>query len=104
MRHLPNGGANHAPLFIGLPGLQLVIPRGSNKLVRDVKAATRIPVMGHADGVCSVFIDRAAAPAKAAAIAVDSKTNYPAACNAAETLLVHAAALSTVRKLARCRT
>ena len=78
--------------------VQLVIPRGSNKLVRDIKAATRIPVMGHADGVCSVYIDEHADADMAARVAVDSKTQYPAACNAAETLLVHAAAVSTVRR------
>lgn len=76
--------------------IDLVIPRGSNKLVRDIKAATRIPVMGHADGVCAVYLDAAADVAKAAAIAVDAKTHYPAACNAAETLLVHEAVVGSV--------
>lgn len=76
--------------------IDLVIPRGSNALVRDIKARTRIPVMGHADGVCSVYIDAAADAVKAASIAVDAKTQYPAACNAAETLLVHRDALTTV--------
>lgn len=77
---------------------QLVIPRGSNALVRDIKAATRIPVMGHADGICLVYIDGAADPRKASTIALDSKVNYPAACNAAETLLVSASILETVRQ------
>lgn len=76
--------------------LQLVIPRGSNKLVSDIKATTRIPVLGHADGICAVYIDQHAARDKAISIAVDAKTNYPAACNAAETLLVHEATLATV--------
>ena len=65
--------------------------------MREIKAATRIPVMGHADGVCSVYVDAHANAEMAARIAVDSKTQYPAACNAAETLLVHIDALHTVR-------
>ena len=69
--------------------IDLVIPRGSLRLVREVKAATRVPVLGHADGICHVYVDATADAAVAAALAVDAKTNYPAACNAAETLLVH---------------
>lgn len=106
--------------------IDLVIPRGSAALVKSIQASTRIPVMGHADGLCSIYLDKAAvttlpataattdaaaaaaaaSPASAAAAAtvaalqavqiaeavrliVDSKCNYPAACNAAETLLVH---------------
>lgn len=85
-----------APSAYAASAVQLVIPRGSNALVRDIKARTRIPVMGHADGVCSVYVDAAADGVKAASIAVDAKTHYPAACNAAETLLVHREALATV--------
>ncbi|KAI9190389.1 glutamate-5-semialdehyde dehydrogenase [Blastocladiella emersonii ATCC 22665] len=75
--------------------IDLVIPRGSASLVRHIKDNTRIPVLGHADGICSVFLDASADPALAARVVVDSKTQYPAACNAAETLLVHADVVST---------
>ncbi|EKM50187.1 uncharacterized protein PHACADRAFT_153632 [Phanerochaete carnosa HHB-10118-sp] len=75
--------------------IDLVIPRGSNSLVRSIQNSTRIPVMGHADGLCAVYLDQAADAEKAARITVDSKTDYPAACNAAETLIVHEALLST---------
>lgn len=69
--------------------IDLVIPRGSNALVSYIKANTRIPVLGHADGVCHVYVDSTASGEAAAAIAVDAKTDYPSACNAMETLLVH---------------
>ena len=71
--------------------VDLIIPRGSNELVRAIKDATRIPVMGHADGLCHVYVDAGADVAMAARITRDAKTQYPAVCNAAETLLVHAA-------------
>jgi len=76
--------------------IDLIIPRGSNELVRSIMDSTRIPVLGHADGICAVYIDKAADVAKAAAVAVDSKAQYPAVCNAAETLLVHREALARV--------
>jgi len=69
--------------------IDLVIPRGSNALVRSIKDASRIPVLGHADGVCSVYVDEHADLDKAVRICADSKTQYAAACNAMETLLVH---------------
>lgn len=73
--------------------IDLVIPRGSNALVSYIKANTRIPVLGHADGVCHVYVDESADADTASKIAVDSKTDYPSACNAMETLLLHKSTL-----------
>ncbi|ODQ59916.1 hypothetical protein WICANDRAFT_30157 [Wickerhamomyces anomalus NRRL Y-366-8] len=69
--------------------IDLVIPRGSNELVRNIKSNTKIPVLGHADGICSIFVDKAADLEMASKIVFDAKTNYPAGCNAVETLLIH---------------
>jgi glutamate-5-semialdehyde dehydrogenase len=69
--------------------VDLIIPRGSNEFVKYVQDNTRIPVLGHADGICHLYVDREADFDKAIAIAIDAKTQYPAACNAIETLLIH---------------
>ncbi|BGO92439.1 hypothetical protein NBRC10512_000513 [Rhodotorula toruloides] len=76
--------------------VDLVIPRGSNSLVRSIQNGTRIPVMGHADGLCAVYVDESAVEKKAINVVVDSKTTYTAACNAAETLLIHDSLLSSL--------
>ncbi|KAL8897330.1 MAG: hypothetical protein Q9192_002634 [Flavoplaca navasiana] len=73
--------------------IDLVIPRGSNELVRYVKASTRIPVLGHADGLCHIYIHPDAEPDSCLRILLDSKLGYPAACNSVETLLIHQEAL-----------
>jgi len=69
--------------------INLIIPRGSNELVKFIQENTRIPVLGHADGICHLFIDIEANIEMALSVALDSKIQYPAACNAIETLLVH---------------
>jgi glutamate-5-semialdehyde dehydrogenase len=69
--------------------IDLIIPRGSNQLVRYIQNNTRIPVLGHADGICHAYVDRNADLEQAVAITVDSKVQYPSACNTIETLLIH---------------
>ncbi|KAI0134761.1 glutamate-5-semialdehyde dehydrogenase [Xylariales sp. AK1849] len=76
--------------------IDLVIPRGGNDLVRYIKSSTKIPVLGHADGLCSIYLEQSADPKMAADVIIDSKTSYPAACNSLETLLVQDAALDTL--------
>tara|TARA_Y100001970_G_scaffold294228_1_gene448833 strand:+ start:12956 stop:14272 length:1317 start_codon:yes stop_codon:yes gene_type:complete len=69
--------------------VNLIIPRGSNDLVKFIQANTNIPVLGHADGICHLYIDKSAKLDLALKVALDSKIQYPAACNSIETLLVH---------------
>jgi glutamate-5-semialdehyde dehydrogenase len=69
--------------------VDLIIPRGSNEFVKYVQDNTHIPVLGHADGICHLYVDREADFDKAIAITIDAKTQYPAACNAIETLLIN---------------
>ncbi|GLC26429.1 glutamate-5-semialdehyde dehydrogenase [Roseisolibacter agri] len=76
--------------------IDLVVPRGSQALVRSVMQRTRIPVLGHADGVCHVYLDAAADPAMAVELVVDAKVQYPSACNAVEVVLVHRDAAPTL--------
>lgn len=71
--------------------IDLIIPRGSNDFVKYIIKNSNIPVMGHADGVCHTYIDKAADIPTAVAVAVDAKTQYVAVCNATETYLVHQA-------------
>jgi len=69
--------------------IDLLIPRGSNEFVQYIMSNSKIPVMGHADGVCHIYADETADIEKAVSIIVDSKTQYVAACNTVESLLVH---------------
>jgi len=69
--------------------MDLLIPRGSNAFVKYIQSNTKIPVLGHASGICHVYVDVSADIGKALDVAVDSKVQYPAVCNAAETLLVN---------------
>ena len=69
--------------------VDLIIPRGSNSFVQYVMNNTQIPVMGHADGICHIYVDKAADSDLATKVSVDSKCQYPAVCNAVETILVH---------------
>lgn len=98
--------------------IDLIIPRGGNSLVQYIKNNTKIPVMGHADGICHIYIDENSDVKKATDICIDSKTQYPSACNAVETILVHESllenylpqlvielekAMVTVKGCAKCR-
>lgn len=69
--------------------INLIIPRGGNKLVQYIKENTKIPVLGHASGICHAFVDESANLEMAQRIIIDAKTQYPSACNSIETLLIH---------------
>ena len=82
--------------------VDLLIPRGSNQFVQYIMNNTKIPVMGHADGICHIYVDRDADQEMAVQVILDAKTQYTAACNAVETVLVHRdIAPSFLPKLAR---
>ena len=68
--------------------IDLIIPRGGNRLVKFIKSNNKIPVLGHADGICHIFVDKTADLEKAKRIVIDAKTQYPSACNTVETLLI----------------
>ena len=68
--------------------IDLIIPRGGNSLVKYIKENTKIPVLGHADGICHIFVDESADIELAKKVVVDAKTQYPSACNTVETLLI----------------
>jgi len=79
--------------------IDLVVPRGSGELVRSIQSSTRIPVLGHAEGICMLYVDASASLEMAAHVAVDGKCDYPAACNATETMLVHEAFLPSLARV-----
>ncbi|HXJ19944.1 MAG TPA: glutamate-5-semialdehyde dehydrogenase [Polyangia bacterium] len=86
-------GREEVAAVLGLHGLvEVIVARGSSEFVRQIQQTSEIPVMGHAAGVCHLYVHAGADPAMAARLAVDGKTTYPAACNATETLLWDAAA------------
>ncbi len=69
--------------------VDMVIPRGSKALVEYVQRSTRIPVLGHSEGVCHIYVDASARPDLVLHVVADAKCDYPSACNAVETVLVH---------------
>jgi glutamate-5-semialdehyde dehydrogenase len=83
--------------------VDLVIPRGSKALVEYVQSATRIPVLGHTEGICHIYVDESADMALALDVIEDAKTDYPAACNSVETILVHRAIAASFLPLLRER-
>ena len=83
------GRENVADLLAMHDLVDMVIPRGSKSLVEYVQANTRIPVLGHSEGICHIYVDRAADQELSLRVIDDAKLDYPAACNAVETVLVH---------------
>ena len=76
--------------LLGLEGyIDLFVPRGSNEFVRYIQDNTRVPVLGHADGICHAYVDEHANVEQAVSVCFDAKVQYPAVCNAIETVLVH---------------
>jgi len=69
--------------------INLIIPRGGNNLVKFIQENTKIPVLGHASGICHIFVDETAKIENVSKIIIDAKTQYPSACNAVETVLIH---------------
>lgn len=78
--------------------VDLLIPRGSNSFVQYIMNNTKIPVMGHADGICHIYVDKMADVSKVIPIVVDAKTQYVSACNTVETLLIHKDIMQEVMK------
>ncbi len=78
--------------------IDLIIPRGSNSLVKYIKENTKIPVLGHSDGVCHIYIDDSADYDKVMNIVIDSKCQYPSACNSVETILINKNTAKTILK------
>ncbi len=78
-----------ASMMLDSKEINLIIPRGGKELVQHIQQNTKIPVMGHADGICHVFADASADFEMVKNIVIDAKTQYPTACNSIETLLIH---------------
>jgi delta-1-pyrroline-5-carboxylate synthetase len=85
--------------LLACSGIDLVIPRGSNELVESIKSQTKIPVLGHSEGICHVYVEEFAAPDVALRVVLDAKLSYPSACNAVETVLLHERAFDHVGRL-----
>lgn len=101
---LVEGRAAVAALLDHDDDIDLVIPRGSASLVRSIQSSTRIPVLGHADGICHLYVDRDADVAMAIQLAIDGKCDAPSACNATETILVHREWLANLGALGKALT
>jgi glutamate-5-semialdehyde dehydrogenase len=99
----PDAGRHWVTALLSLHdgGVDLVIPRGGKPLIAHVREHARVPVLSHLDGICHVYVDRDADPAKALAIVLDSKMRRTGVCNAAETLLVDAAAAAMLPQIAK---